>query len=85
MMMRPVSTTSMAGQLYKMQSLMNHTATLRNYAANSRIYNINVKNTYGEGHQALALSAYNTEQGYYGCQFTGFQGMSPPLPSMSSS
>ncbi|KAJ5152884.1 Pectinesterase [Penicillium canariense] len=48
-------------------------ATLRNYAANSKIYNINVKNTYGEGHQALALSAYNTEQGYYGCQFTGFQ------------
>ncbi|CEJ56840.1 Putative Pectinesterase [Penicillium brasilianum] len=49
------------------------TATLRNYAANSRVYNINVKNTYGKGHQALALSAYNTEQGYYGCQFTGFQ------------
>ncbi|GLI77087.1 pectinesterase 1 [Penicillium ochrochloron] len=49
------------------------TATLRNYAAKSRVYNINVKNTYGEGHQALALSAYNTEQGYYGCQFTGFQ------------
>ncbi|KAJ5669352.1 hypothetical protein N7462_010422 [Penicillium macrosclerotiorum] len=49
------------------------TATLRNYAAKSSIYNINVKNTYGEGHQALALSAYNTEQGYYGCQFTGFQ------------
>lgn len=35
-----------------------------------------MKNTYGEGHQALALSAYNTEQGYYGCQFTGFQGKS---------
>ncbi|EPS26592.1 Pectinesterase [Penicillium oxalicum] len=50
-----------------------NTATLRNYAAKSRIYNINVKNTYGQGHQALALSAYNTEQGYYGCQFIGFQ------------
>ncbi|KAJ5469481.1 Pectinesterase [Penicillium diatomitis] len=50
-----------------------HTATLRNYAAKSRIYNINVKNTYGQGHQALALSAYNTQQGYYGCQFIGFQ------------
>jgi pectinesterase len=47
---------------------------LRNWAAKSSIYNINVANTYGEGHQALALSAYNTEQGYYGCQFTGFQG-----------
>ncbi|KAJ5570049.1 uncharacterized protein N7459_009479 [Penicillium hispanicum] len=48
-------------------------ATLRNWAANSSIYNINVKNSYGKGAQALALSAYNTEQGYYGCQFTGFQ------------
>jgi pectinesterase len=56
------------------------TATLRNYAANSRVYNINVKNTYGKGHQALALSAYNTEQGYYGCQFTGFQGPLCSLP-----
>ncbi|KAJ5524780.1 hypothetical protein N7494_011430 [Penicillium frequentans] len=48
-------------------------ATLRNWAAQTAIYNINVANTYGEGSQALALSAYNTEQGYYGCQFTGFQ------------
>ncbi|KAJ5100460.1 hypothetical protein N7456_006512 [Penicillium angulare] len=47
--------------------------TLRNYAAKSSIYNINVANTYGEGSQALALSAYNTEQGYYACSFTGFQ------------
>ncbi|KAJ5948790.1 hypothetical protein N7454_002097 [Penicillium verhagenii] len=49
------------------------TATLRNWAAKTAIYNINVANTYGEGSQALALSAYNTEQGYYGCKFTGFQ------------
>ncbi|EED14650.1 pectin methylesterase, putative [Talaromyces stipitatus ATCC 10500] len=48
-------------------------ATLRNYAAKSRIYNINVKNTYGSGAQALALSAYATDQGYYGCQFIGYQ------------
>ncbi|PCG89649.1 Pectinesterase, catalytic [Penicillium occitanis (nom. inval.)] len=44
-------------------------ATLRNYAAKSRIYNINVKNSYGSGSQALALSAYATDQGYYACQF----------------
>lgn len=31
-------------------------------------------NSYGEGHQALALSAYNTQQGYYACKFIGFQG-----------
>nr|ARB08121.1 pectin methylesterase [Evansstolkia leycettana] len=49
------------------------TATLRNYAANSKIYNINVANTYGKGQQALALSAYATDQGYYACQFTGYQ------------
>lgn len=61
------------------ETLIDQPATLRNYAAKSRIYNINVKNTYGQGHQALALSAYNTEQGYYGCQFIGFQGMSLSL------
>ncbi|KKK22253.1 hypothetical protein P175DRAFT_0480213 [Aspergillus ochraceoroseus IBT 24754] len=49
------------------------TATLRNHAKNSKIYNINVKNTYGKGHQALALSAYGEYQGYYGCQFIGYQ------------
>ncbi|KAJ5723881.1 hypothetical protein N7488_001916 [Penicillium malachiteum] len=48
-------------------------ATFRNWAAKTSIYNINIANTYGEGSQALAISAYNTEQGYYGCQFTGFQ------------
>ncbi|OJJ45774.1 hypothetical protein ASPZODRAFT_68626 [Penicilliopsis zonata CBS 506.65] len=48
-------------------------ATLRNWAAKTSIYNINIANTYGEGAQALALSAYNTEQGYYACQFLGFQ------------
>ncbi|OKL57862.1 Pectinesterase [Talaromyces atroroseus] len=47
--------------------------TLRNYAAKSKIYNINVANTYGEGAQAIALSAYATDQGYYACQFTGYQ------------
>ncbi|CRG90995.1 Pectinesterase [Talaromyces islandicus] len=49
------------------------TATLRNYAENSKIYNINVANTYGEGQQALALSAYANNQGYYACQFLGYQ------------
>ena len=48
--------------------------TLRNYAANSKIYNINVANTYGPGSQALALSAEANNQGYYACQFTGYQG-----------
>ncbi|MCJ1369670.1 Pectinesterase 1 [Loxospora ochrophaea] len=49
------------------------TATLRNWAENTKIYNINVANSYGEGSQALAVSAYVGNQGYYGCQFTGYQ------------
>ncbi|KAB8069399.1 pectin lyase fold/virulence factor [Aspergillus leporis] len=50
------------------------TATVRNHAANSSIYNLNIANTVGQaGHQALAVSAYGNGQGYYGCQFTGYQ------------
>ncbi|GAQ47113.1 pectinesterase 1 [Aspergillus tubingensis] len=50
------------------------TATLRNYAENSAIYNLNIANTCGQAcHQALAVSAYASEQGYYACQFTGYQ------------
>lgn len=37
------------------------------------MYNINLVNTRGSGSQALALSAYADKQGYYGCQFKGFQ------------
>lgn len=43
-----------------------HTAALINLSKNVAVYNINIKNTYGKGSQAIALSAYNTEQGYYG-------------------
>ncbi|MCJ1310636.1 hypothetical protein MMC25_004301 [Agyrium rufum] len=49
------------------------TATVRNWAANIAFYNINFANTYGKGSQALALSAYAGQQGYYGCSFTGYQ------------
>ncbi|TLD28443.1 hypothetical protein PspLS_03689 [Pyricularia sp. CBS 133598] len=48
------------------------TATLRVKAANFKLYNVNVDNAYGEGSQAVALSAY-ADSGYYGCRFTGFQ------------
>lgn len=48
------------------------TATLRVKAANFKLYNVNVNNGYGQGSQAVALSAYS-ESGYYGCQVTGFQ------------
>jgi pectinesterase len=49
------------------------TATLRAHTSNLKVYNINLVNTRGSGSQALALSAYNPKQGYYGCQFKGFQ------------
>lgn len=35
--------------------------------------NVNVKNSYGQGSQALALSANSGQQGYYACGFYGYQ------------
>lgn len=50
-----------------------NTATLRAWTTNLKVYNINLVNTRGSGSQALALSASAGNQGYYGCQFKGFQ------------
>ncbi|KAJ6494569.1 carbohydrate esterase family 8 protein [Mycena sanguinolenta] len=47
--------------------------TLRVHKDNFAMYNVNVRNTFGVGSQALALSAYGTNQGYYGCAFYGYQ------------
>ncbi|KAJ7050793.1 carbohydrate esterase family 8 protein [Mycena amicta] len=47
--------------------------TLRVHKDNFALYNVNVRNTFGVGSQALALSAYGTNQGYYGCAFFGYQ------------
>ncbi|OCK76048.1 carbohydrate esterase family 8 protein [Lepidopterella palustris CBS 459.81] len=49
------------------------TATVRAWSSNFKMYNINVVNSYGSGSQAVAISASATGQGYYGCQFKGFQ------------
>ncbi|KAL2165022.1 hypothetical protein VTH06DRAFT_318 [Thermothelomyces fergusii] len=49
------------------------TATLRAHAANLRVYNINLVNTRGKGSQAVAVSAQADRQGYYACQFRGYQ------------
>jgi pectinesterase len=49
------------------------TGTVINNAANTKFYNINIKNSYGEGSQAIALSAYGSEQGYYGVGLYGYQ------------
>ncbi|KAI1734898.1 pectin lyase fold/virulence factor [Xylaria scruposa] len=37
------------------------------------MYNVNVVNGYGAGAQAVALTANGNQQGYYGCQFDGYQ------------
>ncbi|KAJ7821374.1 carbohydrate esterase family 8 protein [Mycena olivaceomarginata] len=47
--------------------------TLRVHKDNFAVYNINVRNTFGVGSQALALSSYGTNVGYYGCAFFGHQ------------
>ncbi|KAH7379591.1 pectinesterase-like protein [Pyrenochaeta sp. MPI-SDFR-AT-0127] len=49
------------------------TATLRAWTPNLKVYNINLVNTRGKGSQALAVSAQADKQGYYGCQFKGYQ------------
>ncbi|KAL3457955.1 pectin lyase fold/virulence factor [Aspergillus heterothallicus] len=36
-------------------------------------YNVNIVNGYGKGAQAVALAASGERQGYYGCQFLGYQ------------
>lgn len=55
------------------KSTDDETGTLRVWTQNFKLYNVNVKNTRGQGSQALALSAYAANQGYYACQFTGYQ------------
>ncbi|GLB38096.1 hypothetical protein LshimejAT787_0411470 [Lyophyllum shimeji] len=50
--------------------------TLRVHKDNFFLYNVNVKNTFGHsssGGQALALSAYGTNHGYYGVGFYSYQ------------
>lgn len=47
--------------------------TLRVHKNDFKLYNINVKNTFGVGSQAIAISQYGTRVGFYGCGFSGFQ------------
>lgn len=63
------------------EHLLTTPATLRNYAAASKIYNLDIVNTNSSGPQALALSAAGTQQGYYGCGFIGHDRTSKEAPS----
>jgi pectinesterase len=49
------------------------TGTVQNSAGKTKFYNINIKNTYGKGSQAIALAAYGDQQGYYGVGLYGYQ------------
>jgi pectinesterase len=47
--------------------------TLRVHKDNFKMYNVNVKNTFGSGSQAIALSQYGSRVGLYACGFYGYQ------------
>lgn len=42
-------------------------------SANFKAYNLNFKNTYGKGAQAVAVAANGDKQGYYACGFYSYQ------------
>jgi pectinesterase len=48
-------------------------ATLRVATNYLNVYNLNIINSYGQGSQALAVSANGNYHGYYGCSFIGYQ------------
>jgi len=48
-------------------------ATLQVNKAGFSLYNVNLKNTFGSGSQALAVNANGDQQGYYGVAFFGYQ------------
>lgn len=66
-----VTLTSGLSQAFNLSNDL--TATLRAHSPNFNVYNLNIANTYGEGSQAVAVSAQATNQGYYGCKLTGYQ------------
>lgn len=47
--------------------------TLRVHKDDFKMYNVNVKNNYGVGSQAIAISQYGNRVGLYACGFYGYQ------------
>ncbi|KAF5341452.1 hypothetical protein D9758_014753 [Tetrapyrgos nigripes] len=47
--------------------------TFRVHKDNLKLYNVNVKNTFGIGSQAIALSSYGNQLGYYAVGLYGYQ------------
>ncbi|KAG8876793.1 hypothetical protein FRB97_003916 [Tulasnella sp. 331] len=49
------------------------TVRVQEAATGVSFYNLNIQNTYGQGSQAIALSAYATDFACYACQLKGYQ------------
>jgi len=47
--------------------------TLRIHKNDFKLYNVMVKNTFGQGSQAIAISQYGSRVGLYACGFFGYQ------------
>ncbi|TRM61994.1 carbohydrate esterase family 8 protein [Schizophyllum amplum] len=47
--------------------------TLRVHSDNVAIYNIDIVNSFGSGSQAIAVSQYGSQVGFYGCGMYGYQ------------
>ncbi|KAG6025464.1 hypothetical protein E4U41_001520 [Claviceps citrina] len=65
--------TIVAGHSQKDKPSNDETATVHVKTANFKMYNVNVNNSFGRGSPAVALSAFESNQGYYACSFRGFQ------------
>lgn len=76
-----ISTGSYADNVVTFQRNMTSTAAgnldgssvMNVVSANFRAYNLNFKNTYGAGTQAVAVTANGNQQGYYGVGLYGYQ------------
>ncbi|KAF7366958.1 Pectinesterase [Mycena sanguinolenta] len=47
--------------------------TLHIHKNNFKMYNVNFKNTFGPGSQAIAIAQYGSQVGLYACGFFGYQ------------
>ncbi|CZR61715.1 probable pectinesterase precursor [Phialocephala subalpina] len=53
--------------------LLDTSSAVNVVSANFKVYNINFKNSYGIGAQAVAFTGNGDKQGYYGCGFYSYQ------------
>lgn len=65
--------TFTSGQSSAQAGSLDASSTANIVSSNFAAYNINFANSYGQGAQAVAVTANGNKQGYYGCSFTGYQ------------